>query len=298
MMHELLALVNPEDMSNLYERIDDSGARALRENTFVARSLENDELVQIACIPIQNSDSSLLPEFSRTLRQLQVTRRISHEDLLEFRDSFISGSQLWIVHQYVEGVFLSELLKVHGALPEEVLAGVCFKICQALQYLHSNQIVHRSIKSPSVLITKSGAVKLVNFEYASPYPCADSIPSTHWTAPEVLDSQSMLPASRSQPPSVDIWALGVMCLEAIGQNTLFEQPPERTIETLRIEGPSFNMDSGRHMRGFIEKCLSLDPDVRPSAGRLLEHPFLQQRSVSDSLIALISSLASQSASDT
>jgi serine/threonine protein kinase len=48
---------------------------------------------------------------------------------------------------------------------------VVFNLVAALQYLHSNRIIHRDMKPQNILIGAGGAVKLCDFGFARSMSC-------------------------------------------------------------------------------------------------------------------------------
>ena len=48
-------------------------------------------------------------------------------------------------------------------LPEVIIAYIMKETLDALGYLHANHCMHRDIKGHNILLTESGAVKLVDF---------------------------------------------------------------------------------------------------------------------------------------
>lgn len=47
-----------------------------------------------------------------------------------------------------------------GRMNEEQIATVCLSVLKALSYLHTQGVIHRDIKSDSILLTSDGRVSL------------------------------------------------------------------------------------------------------------------------------------------
>lgn len=48
---------------------------------------------------------------------------------------------------------------------EEQIATVCLSVLRALSYLHNQGVIHRDIKSDSILLTSDGRVSTKHFSY-------------------------------------------------------------------------------------------------------------------------------------
>ena len=86
-------------------------------------------------------------------------------------------------------------------LDEQQVATVCKACLNALAFLHSNGVIHRDIKSDSILLAHDGKVKLSDFGF-----CAQVLPelpkrkslvgTPYWMAPEVISRMPYGPEVR------------------------------------------------------------------------------------------------------
>jgi serine/threonine protein kinase len=110
--------------------------------------------------------------------------------------------------------------------------------------------------------------ELVDMSGASPTPCADYVEDSHATAPEVIDHRAMYPTPHPQDGAIDVWALGLTCLELAGQDDIFQKPIETAIEELRTTGPTFTNNVDVDLQAFIMQCLQPDAEARTSSSQL------------------------------
>ena len=72
---------------------------------------------------------------------------------------------------------------------------------------------------------------------------------------------------------IDVWALGALAYELYTLSTPFQV--RNRDELKRIVTDDFTMEEGSvELSNFLSHCLKKDPQQRPSAGRLLRHPFI------------------------
>ncbi|XP_076668648.1 serine/threonine-protein kinase PAK mbt isoform X2 [Andrena cerasifolii] len=220
--------------------------------------------------------------------EVVIMRDYHHPNIVEMYDSFLVDDELWVVMEYLEGGALTDIV-THSRMDESQIATVCSQCLKPLAYLHSQGVIHRDIKSDSILLTADGRVKLSDFGFCAQVsqelPRRKSLVGTpYWMSPEVI---SRLPYG----PEVDIWSLGIMIIEMVdGEPPFFNEPPLQAMRRIRDMPPPKLKNSHKvspRLQGFLERMLVRDPAQRATATELLQHPFLRQAQSPSILIPLM-----------
>lgn len=115
-----------------------------------------------------------------------------------------------ILMEYIDGITLEEFIN-QKRLTADFAYKFISEICDALQYLHSKQIVHRDIKPSNILITHNGHnVKLIDFSLSDcdSYNILKSPAGTkHYIAPEAMQPNTPLDVR------TDIYSFGIVMQE-------------------------------------------------------------------------------------
>ncbi|MGQ9518158.1 MAG: serine/threonine-protein kinase [Anaerolineae bacterium] len=102
-------------------------------------------------------------------REASVLARLDHPNLPKVSDYFSEAGREFLVMDYVAGKDLRQLLEealIQGhPLPEEQVLRWAEQLCDALEYLHSQDppVLHRDIKPGNIKLTPAGTIKLVDF---------------------------------------------------------------------------------------------------------------------------------------
>ncbi|XP_010631165.1 serine/threonine-protein kinase PAK 4 isoform X3 [Fukomys damarensis] len=252
----------------------------------------------IVCIATVRSSGKLVAVKKMDLRKQQrrellfnevvIMRDYQHENVVEMYNSYLVGDELWVVMEFLEGGALTDIV-THTRMNEEQIAAVCLAVLQALSVLHAQGVIHRDIKSDSILLTHDGRVKLSDFGFCAQVskevPRRKSLVGTpYWMAPELI---SRLPYG----PEVDIWSLGVMVIEMVdGEPPYFNEPPLKAMKMIRDNLPPRLKNLHKvspSLKGFLDRLLVRDPGQRATAAELLKHPFLAKAGPPSSIVPLM-----------
>ena len=211
------------------------------------------------------------------LNETRLMASMDHPNIVQFGAAYRVDQSLWLIMELMEGGSLTNIA-TYCDCQEPHIAYFAREILQALAYMHSQNKIHRDIKTDNVLLTNDGHVKLGDFGYTAQLEYSSQnrksiVGTPYWMAPELI---------RSQPYSfpVDIWSLGILCRElAEGEPPYVEVPPMRALFLIVSQGIPPISDRERRspeFLDFVESCLKSDPSKRPTAEELLKHPFLKK----------------------
>ncbi|XP_039980500.1 serine/threonine-protein kinase PAK 6b [Xiphias gladius] len=220
--------------------------------------------------------------------EVVIMRDYQHQNVVEMYRSALVEEELWVIMEYLQGGALTHIVS-ETRLNEEQIATVCEGVLQALSYLHSQGVIHRDIKSDSILLTLDGRIKLSDFGFCAQIskdiPKRKSLVGTpYWMAPEVI-------SKTPYGTEVDIWSLGIMVVEMVdGEPPYFSDTPITAMKKLRDEAAPSVKNIQRVspvLKDFLGCMLTRDTLQRSGAGDLLEHPFLLQAGSPRCLVPLV-----------
>ncbi|CAM5306355.1 non-specific serine/threonine protein kinase OS=Corynebacterium variabile OX=1727 GN=pknB PE=4 SV=1 [Corynebacterium variabile] len=112
-------------------------------------------------------DETFLERFRREAKN---AAKLNHHAIVAVYDtgqtSPETGSVPYIVMERVHGSTLREIIRDSGPLPLSEAGRVMAEVCRALSFSHEAGIIHRDVKPANIMITNTGAVKVMDFGIA------------------------------------------------------------------------------------------------------------------------------------
>ena len=136
--------------------------RGATATVYLARDTKYDRLVAAKTL---NRELAYALGPSRFLREIEITARLQHPNILSIHDSGEIDGLLYYVTPYLEGDTLRARLTKERQLPVDVAVRITTELADALHYAHERGIVHRDIKPENILFS-GGHACLADFGIA------------------------------------------------------------------------------------------------------------------------------------
>jgi eukaryotic-like serine/threonine-protein kinase len=223
-------------------------------------------------VKVLRADLARDPSFqARFRREAQAAASLNHPAIVAVYDTGeedVYGNQPYIVMEYVEGRTLRDVLKTEGRLMPRRAMEIVADVCAALDFSHRNGIIHRDVKPGNVMITWTGAVKVMDFGIAR--AVADNAATVTQTAAVIGTAQYLSPEqARGETVDArsDVYSTGVLLFELITGHPPFtgDSPVAVAYQHVRENPPppsTINPDVPPELDAIVLKAMAKNPANR------------------------------------
>ncbi|KAK9061986.1 hypothetical protein SSX86_019170 [Deinandra increscens subsp. villosa] len=248
---------------------------------YMGMNLDSGELLavkQVSVVVNTASKDKTQAHIRELEEEVKLLKNLSHPNIVRYLGTGREEASLNIFLEFVPGGSISSLLGKFGSFPESVIRMYTKQILLGLEYLHKNGIMHRDIKGANILVDNKGQIKLADFgaskkvvELATMTGAKSMKGTPYWMAPEVI-------LQTGHSFSADIWSVGCTVIEMATGKPPWSQQYQEVAALFHIgttkDHPPIPDHLSADAKDFLLKCLQKEPDLRPNASELLQHPFV------------------------
>ncbi len=211
----------------------------------------------------------------RFLQEARAVATWRHEHILQV---FYAGQQddwYYFAMEYVDGPDLSKVMKQYAdageLMPHDDVLKIGRAVASALDYAHSQGIIHRDVKPSNVMVARDGRIALADFGLALDArqgSFGGTFGTPHYIAPEQARN------SATAVPQSDLYALGVILYEMLTGAVPFDDPSPTSLAVQHLTQPpppprQLNPNLNAATEAVLLKALQKQPADRFQSGAAL-----------------------------
>jgi serine/threonine-protein kinase len=198
-------------------------------------------------------------DLEHMLKEPRLLARLNHPNIISVLSAEKDGGLFFIVMEYVDGESLEGTLEREKTLPYKLSCRYILQILDAVQYAHTNQVLHRDLRPANIMLSRAGVIKVGDFGVAALMEKAQYaktiIGTPPYMSPEHFQGKAVFAS--------DVYSIGIVLYEMLtGRVPYYDVNPAK-LEILIREGNAtppkvLNKDIPRDLNNIVLRTIAKD----------------------------------------
>ncbi|KAJ0973333.1 hypothetical protein J5N97_021292 [Dioscorea zingiberensis] len=222
--------------------------------------------VAIKVLRSEHLNEALGVEFAQ---EILILSEVQHRNVVRFIGASAKPPQFCIVTEYMPGGSLYDFLhKDHNVLELSLLLKFALDVCQGMNYLHQNNIIHRDLKTANLLLDDHHVVKVADFgvaRFQNQQGIMTAETGTYrWMAPEIINHQPY-------DQKADVFSFGIVLWELTTSKIPYENltPVQAALGVRQGMRPQLPENAHPVLVDLMQRCWEAKPVSRPSFAEII-----------------------------
>lgn len=239
--------------------------------TVIYRALdENGQVVALKLLaPPHGAGPDILARFER---EAKTTSRLKHPNIVPVLDSGRLDNLAYLTMPLIQGETLADLLKRKTRLDEVTVIDIGWQIANALDYAHSQGVIHRDVKPSNVMLTSDDHAMLTDFGVAQTLDDPGLTQAGHIIGTPAYMAPEQALESQTVDGRADLYSLGVMLYRMITGRLPFSGTTPQLLHAHvydRSPAPSAAVKLSPTLDALILRLMAKNPNDRYQTGAMV-----------------------------
>lgn len=159
------------------------------------------------------------------MREISLLKQMKHHSVVQLFDVIVADGCLYMVFEYLDMDLKKLMDRKKTLITPKLVKSYMYQLLEAIDYCHTNRILHRDLKPQNLLLNCRGHIKLADFGLARTF----NIPLRNYTHEVVTlwyRAPEILLGAKIYTTAVDVWSLGCIFAEMMMCRPLFQGDSE------------------------------------------------------------------------